>query len=386
MSFSDHNTSVNRSGLIRIATEDFGAQHDSDIPRKRLRLVRNFTPDSKLTCVALSVNCMMSTEMARVAFQTVCSKFYGHEYYQSIEEAIERDPSLGKFKPKDIIKKQGRKRRAPTSKDDYKLYENVVPSARVLNDHKQVLAIQHEHEVALALCSVPAGVKVILHYDSTSRSKIDGDWPSLVFIFSDKRRFRLRPLFFAYEDRDQIVRLIVETYERLCETLKQSDSSSSARLLWENTTALMTDSVEKNLHIGEGVAEKLQSDHVPMHLLCKSHTVEAFDRSNLSVLSGIEKKIDFRQSLEMMNPAVRSFLRGKSVVECAITSILNLVSHDKSATSTNQAELFDHILEREGAVKHVSMYYERRFTKLRHSAEALLKPYPTSECFSMKHI
>ena len=118
-----------------------------------------------------------------------------------------------------------------------------------------------------------------------------------------------------------------------------------------------------------------------MHLLCISHTVEAFDKSNLSVISGIEKKIDFCQSLEMMNAAVRSFLRGKSVVECAINSILNLVSHSKSATSTNQAELFGHILEREGAVKHVSMYYERRFTKLGYSAASILEALP---CLRMR--
>ena len=97
----------------------------------------------------------------------------------------------------------------------------------------------------------------------------------------------------------------------------------------------MTDSVEKNMLIGEGTAEKLQSEHIPLHLLYKSHSVEAFDRSNLSFLADIEKKVTFRESLEAINPAVRSFLRGKSVVECAIISILSLISHDKSANSTN---------------------------------------------------
>ena len=56
----------------------------------------------------------------------------------------------------------------------------------------------------------------------------------------------------------------------------------------------MTDSVSKNLQIGEGVAKELESSHVPFHLLCKSHPVEAFDRSNLSVLAGIEKQLKFR--------------------------------------------------------------------------------------------
>ena len=78
-----------------------------------------------------------------------------------------------------------------------------------------------------------------------------------------------------------------------------------------------------------------------------------------------------------MNPAVKSFLRGKtSVVEAAITSILSLVSHDKSAHSTHHANLFDYILQREGQVKHIAMYYECRFTKLGYSAASILQSLP----------
>ena len=374
----DLDMSTTRSGKKRVLTEDFAAPHESDPPPKKLRQVRNCTPESKSTCVALSVNCMMSTEMARVAFQTVCSKYYGHHYYLSREEAIEKDPSLAADSAvaRSSRRKSTDKLKIPTTKDDYQVYENVIPSSRSLNDHKQVLAIQHERETALALHEIPPGTKVTLHFDATSRSKIDGDWPSLIFIFSDKRRFNLRPLFFAYEDRAQIIRLLVETFQRLSATIKQECPLGTAKSLWEKITAIMTDSVEKNLRIEEGAAEQLQSEHVPLHLLCKSHPVEAFDRSNLSVLAEIEKKVKFRESLETINPAVRSFLRGKSVVECAITSILSLISHDKSASSTNQAELFDHILEREGVVKHIAMYYERRFTKLGYSAASILEALP----------
>ena len=78
-----------------------------------------------------------------------------------------------------------------------------------------------------------------------------------------------------------------------------------------------------------------------------------------------------------MNPAVKSFICGKtSVDEAAITSILSLVSHDKSAHSTNQANLFDYIVQREGQVKHMAMYYERKFTKLGYSAASILQSLP----------
>ena len=37
----------------------------------------------------------------------------------------------------------------------------------------------------VALRDLQPGVKITLHYDSATRSKIDGDWPALILIFSD---------------------------------------------------------------------------------------------------------------------------------------------------------------------------------------------------------
>ena len=54
----------------------------------------------------------------------------------------------------------------------------------------------------------------------------------------------------------------------------------------------MTDAVSKNLGIENTIPASLGSEHHPIHLLCKSHTVEALDRSNLDVSSSIEKKVD----------------------------------------------------------------------------------------------
>ena len=47
-----------------------------------------------------------------------------------------------------------------------------------------------------------------------------------------------------------------------------------------------------------------------------------------------------------------------------------------SATSTNQADLFDYVLEREEKVKHLSLYRERRFTKLGYSCSSILDALP----------
>ena len=97
----------------------------------------------------------------------------------------------------------------------------------------------------------------------------------------------------------------------------------------------------------------------------------------IEVLSEIEKELELRQRFEMLNPGVKSFLcREKSVTICGIKSILNLISHDKSASSTNQADLFDFIFQKENQVKHISLYQERRFTKLGYTAASIVDAMP----------
>ena len=91
---------------------------------------------------------------------------------------------------------------------------------------------------------------------------------------------------------------------------------------------IMTDSVEKNLKIEFEIARELNSEHVPLHTLCKAHTVEALDRSNIEVLGELDKKVSFRDALVSMNPGIKSFLCGeKCVAVSAIKSILTFVSN-----------------------------------------------------------
>ena len=217
------NSSLNRSELSRNTKEysDENSQTETVYQeRHNIRKIRDCTNAVKTTCVNLSVKCNMSAEISRVAVQTVCKNLYDHNYFLSKDEAIERDPSLSEYKQDnppsnkrqklDLPKKQ-----VPKSLNEYKPYENVLPSAKAINDYKLTLAIQTEKEAATALYNMPDDVKSTLHFDSTQRSKIDGDWPCLILIFTNNLRFSLRPLFFAYEDRENIVKLIVETNIRL---------------------------------------------------------------------------------------------------------------------------------------------------------------------------
>ena len=74
---------------------------------------------------------------------------------------------------------------------------------------------------------------------------------------------------------------------------------------------------------------------------------------------------------------MKPFFRGKkAVVVAVIPAILKLVSHDKKANSSSLVEESDVITKREHAVKHMSLYHKRRFTKLGYSAASILQTFP----------
>lgn len=260
-------TSTTRSGLRRIPTEEKEVQTTFVYENKPpIRGVRDCTMQIKNACVKVSVKCGISTTMAAVAVQTVCKELYGHVYYLNKEEAIRDDPNLAAYKEQ--LQPEEKKRRLDerssvpskplSSKADYIPYKDVLPAPRTLNDHKQLMAVQEEANAADALFSKKENVRCTLHYDTTSRNKIDGEWTSIIFSFTNKQRFVLRPIFFAYEDRMQIIKLLRETLERLAVLVNRNEQKTTAKSLWEKIDIIMTDSVEKNLHI---ITFALQSPH-----------------------------------------------------------------------------------------------------------------------------
>ena len=85
-----------------------------------------------------------------------------------------------------------------------------MPSARRVEEYKHNKALHQEIAAAKALGNLDEGTKVTLHYDTTSRSQVDGEWLSLLLNFLNDdptkcRMFSLRAIFFAYESREQIV-------------------------------------------------------------------------------------------------------------------------------------------------------------------------------------
>ena len=91
-----------------------------------------------------------------------------------------------------------------TSKDYNDLYKYVLPSSKTVLKYKHIQATQKENDAGVALFNNTKPNKLTLHYDTTARSNIDGEWPSLMLKFNNENSFRLRPLFFGYEDRQNL--------------------------------------------------------------------------------------------------------------------------------------------------------------------------------------
>ena len=95
----------------------------------------------------------------------------------------------------------------PRSADDYKEYKYVIPSSKVVRDFKHNKALQKEVTASMKLGERDQETKVTLHYDTTRRSRIDGEWPSLILNFINKNpalceMISLRALFLVSPQAD----------------------------------------------------------------------------------------------------------------------------------------------------------------------------------------
>ena len=325
--------------LLEVYPVDKACQADLNVAPE-IRLVKKTTTNVKNAVATVSSQAGISVPKARVATQVVCKKLYGHDYSLS-------PPSVNDSTDPE-------KKGAPRSSADYEKYKNVLPSAKTVNNFKHKKALAQEIAAAHAVVKKSESTKITLHYDSTSRSRIDGEWPCLILNFLDPdpskcQMISLRPLFFAFEDRQQITLLITETLRRLQFAIDGTVDHDRVVALWERIDAVMTDAVSKNLNVENSVADSLNSEHVPYHILCKSHTCERLDEDNLSTLAALEERLNLRDLILKREPLLKSFLRGsKSIVYCALVALLKLVSHEGDGKTTSLADQFDLILEDAG--------------------------------------
>ena len=156
----------------------------------------------------------------------------------------------------------------------------------------------------------------------------------------------------------QIVKLIVETLKRLA----IASLGVTGAKLWEKVYAIMTDSVTKNLNIEVEVAKQLESNHAPMHILCKSHTCEKLDGACTDTLVRVvEADLKYSELLIKCQPRLKSFIRQtKYLAICAMKAMLKLASNDESAKPTSLSKEFDIQLEENTMSKSLSLYKERK--------------------------
>ena len=336
-------------------------------PTPEIRINRNTLPKVKDAIATVSFRAGISVSKARIATKAICEKMYHH--YFSLE--LRKPTTLERI---DEVEESEPPNQKPRTKDEYKSYRYVLPSEKSINTYKHMKALLQEIEAANVLKNKEKDTKVTLHYDTTSRSRVPGEWPGLILNFLNKdfslcKMFTLRALTFAFEDRNQITKLILETLERLAAA---AGDSLTAKDMWQQITAFMTDAVTKNLKVEYFVAEKLESNHIPFHLLCKAHTCEKLDECNENTLIKIEEQLRILETIEKRELRLKSFVRkSRSVTKAANSALLQLVSKGGDGKSVSLADDFDEVLEEDGLYKTLSLYKERRFTKLGYTAGAI---------------
>ena len=100
----------------------------------------------------------------------------------------------------------------------------------------------------------------------------------------------------------------------------------------------MTDATSHNLEVEKLLAESLDVDHVPKHLLCHVHPVFMFQRELDAVFKSIEEKIGHDKVFASFNVTPNSH---ESITTQFLDCNMRLVSHDFDHKPWNKANEFD---------------------------------------------
>ena len=92
------------------------------------------------------------------------------------------------------------------------------------------------------------------HYDTTSLSQVDDDYPVLILTFSDKGDYNSG--FFGIQDQQNVVTFIVETYEGSVATIIFANSIPP-KDIQQKTGSITTHFANKNLFITQAVSSAI---------------------------------------------------------------------------------------------------------------------------------
>lgn len=225
-------------------------------------------------------------------------------------------------------------------------------------------------------------------YDTTTRNKIEGEWIAFLIHFGKQKiTLRLRAIPLLFEDRDNIVSLFVEQMKRLSTAVGVHPCE-----IWHRITAIMTDSVAKNLDVSDKIFEILCNEpiqgqqlllhqhllnhpHVPYQLLCSAHWCVNIDKKCFETYGEIEKQMEIKQKMIQRLPGLAAFIRGsKSIVAIAIEACTSLVLNTGKKTSMYKD--FLKICEEDNLQRKVGSCSERRFGVLGHCAGTIIHHLP----------
>jgi hypothetical protein len=206
-----------------------------------IRKKRKFIPKIKRALALACVDAGITPNQSRKAFKSFAKNFYGQIFYLDEAEfdAVNFNSDCVELIDREVEEPPSKR---PRSAKDFSKFAHILPSPQVVSDEKHNLAIVREGDAAKALLEKPEKSKATLHYDSTTRAKIQGEWTSLILEFSDGRVFDLKPLTMAIENSENIANFFVEELTRLSVIAKVRVTD-----IWEAVDSLMTDSVAKNL-------------------------------------------------------------------------------------------------------------------------------------------
>ena len=177
------------------------------------------------------------------------------------------------------------------------------------------------------------GTSTVTYHDDGSRTQGAGSY-SVQGITVDKQYYAFPTLSLASETRENLAALKVAVLNILSVC-----SGVPAETLWTKIDFLMTDSTSHNLEVAEKVAESLDSEHQPEHLLCQVHPALMFSRK----LQEVWKEIDVAIGPDKIFAgfAVSLSDQQESVTLQWQDCLTRLVTHDYDQKPWNRATEFD---------------------------------------------
>ena len=209
---------------------------------------------------------------------------------------------------------------------------NTVPDKKMNRKMGKALEAFTLSQIVQAMMDQEEETTVTYH-DDGSRSKGAGGY-SVQGLTIQGKFFPLPTLSITSETRKNLADLKLTVLQLLSVT-----SGVSVEALWKRIDFVMGDGTAHNMGVEKIVAEKLEVEHLPGHLLCQVHPALMFSRELVSVWKELDTVIGPQKIFAHF--AVSLSDQQDSITEQWISCMLRLVTHDFDHKAWNKADEFD---------------------------------------------